>query len=146
MGKDTAKTKHFSCSAENIDHLSGLKKWNIPSKIEFANTVKTDSKTGRQLWISVDDGRNSIGLWSGWKTSLSLLPFLCSLLDPYNCSKVSLTCSKFGNLKKSFLTFWMHIISESQNWTHKPSENRGKHKRKTLFSLHLLRKDVLSSQ
>jgi hypothetical protein len=31
---------------------------------------KTDSKTGRQQWISVDEGRNSIGLWSGWKTSV----------------------------------------------------------------------------
>jgi hypothetical protein len=39
VGKDTAKTEHFSCSVENIDHLSCLKKWNIPSKIEFANTV-----------------------------------------------------------------------------------------------------------
>jgi hypothetical protein len=36
----------------------------------FANRVKTDSKTGRQQWISVDEGRNSIGLWSGWKTSV----------------------------------------------------------------------------
>ena len=35
---------------------------------EFANAVKTDSKTGGQQWISVDEGRNSIGLWSGWKT------------------------------------------------------------------------------
>src|SRR6266702_3632606 len=31
---------------------------------------KTDSKTGRQPWISVDGGGNSIGLWSGWKTSV----------------------------------------------------------------------------
>jgi hypothetical protein len=29
---------------------------------------KTDSKTGRQQWTSVDDGGNRIGLWSGWKT------------------------------------------------------------------------------
>jgi hypothetical protein len=29
---------------------------------------KADSKTGRQQWISVDGGGNSIGLWSGWKT------------------------------------------------------------------------------
>jgi len=29
---------------------------------------KTDSKTGRQQWIFMDRGRNSIGLWSGWKT------------------------------------------------------------------------------
>ena len=29
---------------------------------------KTDSKTGRQPWISVDSGRISIGLWSAWKT------------------------------------------------------------------------------
>src|SRR5258708_9929457 len=31
---------------------------------------KTDSKTGRQLWISVDGGGHSIGFWSGWKTSV----------------------------------------------------------------------------
>src|SRR5216684_1881299 len=31
---------------------------------------KTDSKTGRQQWISLDSGGHSIGLWSGWKTSM----------------------------------------------------------------------------
>jgi hypothetical protein len=29
--------------------------------------ITLDSKTGRQQWISVDRGGNSIGLWSGWK-------------------------------------------------------------------------------
>ena len=29
---------------------------------------KTDSKTGGQQWISVDEARHSIGLWSEWKT------------------------------------------------------------------------------
>ncbi len=31
---------------------------------------KTDSKTGGQQWIFVDGSRNSIGFWSGWKTSV----------------------------------------------------------------------------
>jgi len=39
-------------------------------EIEFANTVKTDSKTGGQRWISMDDSGHSIGFWSGWKTSV----------------------------------------------------------------------------
>src|SRR5690349_4534604 len=30
--------------------------------------VTSDSKTCGQQWISVDGGRNSISLWSGWKT------------------------------------------------------------------------------
>ena len=34
----------------------------------FSVDSKTDSKTGRQQWISVDEDRNSIGFWSGWKT------------------------------------------------------------------------------
>src|SRR6266568_6526259 len=33
-------------------------------------SITPDSKTGRQPWISVDVGGNSIGLWSGWKTSV----------------------------------------------------------------------------
>jgi hypothetical protein len=33
---------------------------------------KTDSKTGGQQWISVDEGGNSIGLWRGWKTLVDL--------------------------------------------------------------------------
>ncbi len=33
-------------------------------------SITPDSKTGRQQWISVDVGGNSIGLWSGWKTSV----------------------------------------------------------------------------
>jgi hypothetical protein len=32
---------------------------------EFANTVKTDSKTGGQQHISVDTHGHAIGLWSG---------------------------------------------------------------------------------
>jgi hypothetical protein len=40
VGKDTAKTEHFSFSVGDIGRLSCLKKWNIPSKVEFANTVK----------------------------------------------------------------------------------------------------------
>ena len=39
-----------------------------PCLFPIAFDSKTDSKTGRQPWISVDGGRNSIGLWSGWKT------------------------------------------------------------------------------
>jgi len=31
---------------------------------------KTDSKTGRQQWISVDGSGHSIGFWSGWNTSV----------------------------------------------------------------------------
>jgi hypothetical protein len=31
---------------------------------------KTDRKTGRQQWISLDGGGHRIGLWSGWKTSI----------------------------------------------------------------------------
>src|SRR5260370_23499670 len=38
-----------------------------PTPCIFSTT--SDSKTGRQQWISVDDGGNSIGLWRGWKTS-----------------------------------------------------------------------------
>jgi hypothetical protein len=34
--------------------------------------ITLDSKTGGQPWISVDGDRNSIGLWSGWKTSVDL--------------------------------------------------------------------------
>ena len=33
--------------------------------IEFFNGIAFDSETGRQQWIAVDEGRNSIGLWSG---------------------------------------------------------------------------------
>jgi len=29
---------------------------------------KTDSKTGRQQWISMDGSGHSIGFWGGWKT------------------------------------------------------------------------------
>ena len=41
-----------------------------PAPCLFPNAFdsKTDSKTGRQQWISVDGGGNSIGFWSGWKT------------------------------------------------------------------------------
>ncbi len=44
VGKDTAITEHFSFPVGNIDHLSYLVKWNIPSKVEFANTIKTAVK------------------------------------------------------------------------------------------------------
>ena len=34
----------------------------------FSVDSKTDSKTGRQQWISVDSSGHAIGFWSGWKT------------------------------------------------------------------------------
>ena len=45
-GKDTAKIQYFSFPMGDIDHLSCLIKWNIPSKVEFANTIKTAVKAG----------------------------------------------------------------------------------------------------
>ncbi len=43
---------------------------NTPTPCLFPITFdsKTDSKTGRQPWISVDGGGYAVGLWSGWKT------------------------------------------------------------------------------
>src|SRR5258707_14438702 len=47
---------------------AGPRKQLTPCVFQFIVDSKTDSKTGGQLWISVDESRNSIGLWSGWKT------------------------------------------------------------------------------
>ena len=41
VGKYAMKTGCFSLPVGNIDHLSCLKKGNIPSKVEFANTVNS---------------------------------------------------------------------------------------------------------
>ena len=39
------KQSIFPFAVGNIDHLSCLKMWNIPSKVQFTNTVNFDSKT-----------------------------------------------------------------------------------------------------
>ena len=59
-----------SMTASLISPLCSQSSGNSPQPAFFQCTSdsKTDSKTGRQQWISVDEGRNSIGLWSGWKT------------------------------------------------------------------------------
>ncbi len=61
-----------SMTASLISPLCSQSSGNSPQPAFFQCTSdsKTDSKTGRQPWISVDVGGNSIGLWSGWKTSV----------------------------------------------------------------------------
>jgi len=76
--------------------------------------------------------------------SLSLFPFLCSVLDAYNCSERPLARSKFVSLKKSFLTLRMHIISESQIWTLKPSESCRQEQSKKATLSSFFRTDILS--
>ena len=72
---------------------------------------KTDSKTGRQQWISVDDSGNSIGFWSGWKTSMDggrqevpkggLEP-PC----PYGHNALNVACLPISPLRLVHLSFW----------------------------------------
>ena|SRR2546423_1017650 len=52
--------------------FAGPRKQPTPYLFPSVSDSKTDSKTGRQPWISVDGGRNSLGFWSGWKTSVDL--------------------------------------------------------------------------
>jgi len=56
-------------------------------------SVTFDSKTGGLRWIFMDRGRNSIGLWSGWKTSAILLVTLPPL-NSLSCRKRHLLSTK----------------------------------------------------
>jgi len=54
---------------------------------------KTDSKTGRQQWIFMDNSGHSIGFWSGWKT-------LCDFTQFFAASALIKLPQRFSNEHK----------------------------------------------
>jgi len=90
------------------------------SHTAFSGTFdsKTDSKTGRQRWISVDEGRNLIGLWSGWKTFAILLVTLPPL-NSLSCRKRHLLSTKSETKNRRFCGLYPHIIAVSSKRRHK---------------------------
>ena len=100
---------------EIVAHLAG---WEVIATVRIPKIA-----AGMPPFEEADETRQAVMDDAINATIVSLFPFLCTRLDAYNCSKGLLGGTKTESLRKSFLVSWIHIIAESQNWTHKPSES-----------------------